>query len=211
MLNTKEIEARPAEQAKHPGIMAWITRHYTRQGLWSLFLMCAFPLHAWALILAFRDVSWVTDRTNSWDAVGVVAYALLFTLVESALLFAVMTLLGLLISTRWDVERRVAVLSVLAFLAAVWAMLEQLFFLSGRGLPGWFIDFLIQSGHPLRTLYIVLILLVSVTIAVPALLVLRTRRGLAVMRVLTDRLSLLTMFYLFLDVIGLVIVVIRNL
>src|SRR5512141_2477039 len=102
--------------------------------------MCAFPLHAWTLILAFRDISWLTDRTNAWDAVGVTSYGLVFAFVESLVLFALMVLLGYVVSGRWQPERRVALLSLLALLASLWAMIGQLFFLIGPTLPGWLID-----------------------------------------------------------------------
>ena len=211
MLNTKNLEAGALEPARKAGLWSWITKHYTRQGLWSLFLMCVFPLHAWALVLAFRDVDWVTERTNAWDAVGVVSYGLLFTLVETLAVFIILVLLGYLISTHWNPDQRVALLSLLVLLASLWAMLEQLFFLVGMALPGWFIGLLIASGHPLRTLYIVVAGVVGVTIALPVLLFLRSSKGLTVMRALTERLSILSLFYLVLDVIGVAIVIVRNL
>src|SRR5512144_3130677 len=127
MLNTENVNVGTVQPARKFSLLGWITQHYTRHGLWSLFLMCVFPLHAWALILAFRDVSWVTERTNSWDAVGVVSYGLLFTLVETALVFAVIVLLGYLVSLHWDVDHRVALLGFLVLIASIWAMLEQLF------------------------------------------------------------------------------------
>lgn len=210
MLKSEELKgATPARAAAAP--MRWITSLYTRRELWALFLGCAFPLHAWAIILALRDVSWVAERTNMSDAVGVVSYGLLFALLESVLLFAVMLVLGALISTRWDAEHRVAALSALALLASIWAALEQGFFIAGRGLPGWLIGFLIGSGHPLRTLYMVLIAVLALTIGVPVLLVLGTRRGFTITRAVMERLSLLTMFYLLLDAAGILIVIIRNL
>ena len=91
MLKEAESKAENLEtDSTKLGAGAWITQRYTRQGLWSLFLMCAFPLHAWTLILAFRDISWLTDRTNAWDAVGVTSYGLVFAFVESMVLFGVM-------------------------------------------------------------------------------------------------------------------------
>ncbi len=90
-------------------------------------------------------------------------------------------------------------------------MLEQLFFLVGASMPGWFIGFVIASGHPLRTLYMAAVALLAVTIAVPAWLLLRTRGMYAGMRAVMDRLSILSVFYLLLDVIGVVIVIVRNL
>jgi len=45
-----------------------------------LFLISAFPLHVWTLLLAFRDFSWLTERTNLWDAIGVLSYGLIYAL-----------------------------------------------------------------------------------------------------------------------------------
>ncbi len=172
--------------------------------------MCAFPLHAWTLIQAFRDISWLTDRTNAWDAVGVVGYGLVFAFIESLLLFVVVTLLGYLVSDSWDPDRRVALMSVLALIAAVWAMLEQLFFLIGVGFPGWFIMFLVRNSHPARIFLLLLGGVVGISVLGPALLVLRSERAYRFVRGMIDRLSLLTMFYLFLDLVGLVLVIVRN-
>ena len=46
-------------------------------------------------------------------------------------------LLGYLVAGEWEPERRVALLTVLALMASLWAMLEQLYFLVGTGFPGW--------------------------------------------------------------------------
>src|SRR5512138_2498857 len=143
MLNTENVNVGTVQPARKLSLVSWITTRYTRQGLWSLFLMCVFPLHAWALILAFRDVSWVTERTNAWDAVGVVSYGLLFTLVETLALFIIMALLGYITPARWKSDRRVALLSLLMLLASLWAILEQLFFLLPGRLPSWLIGFFV--------------------------------------------------------------------
>ncbi len=192
-------------------LATFFTRRYSRQGLWSLFLMCALPLHAWTMILAFRDMSWVTDRTNAWDAVGVFSYGLVFALAESLIIFLLASLLGFLVSARWDRDWRVSLISVLVLMLSLWAILEQLFFLLEVHLPGFLIDVLVRSGHPLRALYVGVVGLVSLTILVPVVLVLRSQKAVRFVEAMIDRLSLLAMFYLVLDVIGLVIVVIRNL
>lgn len=192
-------------------VSTFFSRRYSRQDLWSLFLMCALPLHAWTMILAFRDVSWVTDRTNAWDAVGVFSYGLVFALLESLLLFIVVALLGFLISARWDPRWRVNALAVLVLMFSLWAIVEQLFFLLTLRLPDFIISLLVHSGHPLRTLYLGVFALVALTIAVPVILVLRSKRAAAFVQAAIDRLSLLAMFYLVFDALGLVIVLIRNL
>ena len=187
-----------------------ILGRYTRQGLWSLFLMCALPLHAWTLVLAFRDLSWLTDRTNSWDAIGVLCYGLLFAFVESVLVFLISALLGLITPRRWDSRRRVGFMSALVLVLSVWAMLEQLYFLADVRLPDAFLAFLVNSAHPLRVLYTVIPAIVIITFAIPVYLILRSERGVQVMTSIIDRLGLLASFYLVFDVAAVVVVVIRN-
>jgi hypothetical protein len=210
MLKTTDMQATNIERAHKPGIVAWITSRYTRQGLWSLFLMCAFPLHAWTLILAFRDISWLTDRTNAWDAVGVVSYGLVFAFLESLVLWAVALLLGYLVARSWEPARRVALLTVLTLVLSLWAMLDQLYFLVGTGFPGWLIGLLVKSGHPLWIIYGSLLGLVGLSVLLPTWLILRSERANKWVRGMIDRLSVLTAFYLVLDAIGLVIVIARN-
>ena len=188
-----------------------ISQHYSKQGLWSLFLMCAFPLHAWTLILAFRDLSWLTDRTNAWDAVGVTAYGLLFAFTESVAIFLIAALMGFLVTRYWDSNRRISLLSVLVLILSLWAMVSQLYFLAGVSVPDGLIDFFAHISHPVRILYGIALAAVTPTVLVPALLILRSDKALQFTKGLIERLSLLTMFYLLFDVEGLVIVIIRNL
>jgi hypothetical protein len=184
---------------------------YSRQGLWSLFLVCAFPLHVWTILLAFRDFSWVAERTQPWDAIGVLAYALVFAFVESLVVFLVAVLLGFLLPRRWEPGKRIALLSILVLVTSVWAMLGQLFFLWNLSLPSAAIQLLAQNAHPLRVLYAGFLVLVVPTVLVPIYLVLRSEGTTRVILNLVDRLSTLSSIYLFLDAASLVVVVIRNL
>lgn len=187
-----------------------ITKTYTKQGLWSLFLMCAFPLHLWTLILVFQDVSWVTERTNSWDAIGVASYGMLFALVESILVFILFALIGFVTPKQWNADKRIAFLSMVYLLLAAWGILAQLVFLWDVQLPSSTMQFLSGSGHPLRWLYAGTLAIVIPTIILPVYFFLRTDKPFKFMQEVIDRLSLLTMLYLFFDVLGLIVVVIRN-
>jgi hypothetical protein len=192
-------------------VASWFGRRYSRQGLWSLFLMCALPLHAWTMIMAFRDLSWLTDRTNAWDAIGVLCYGLLFALIESLLVFLLAALLGFLILGRWDQEQRIAVLTVLVLVLSLWAMAEQLFFLLNVRVPSAIIGLLVRVDHPLRVLNLIILAVVAVTLMIPVLQVLRSKPALAFVGGMIERLSVLAMFYLVFDVAALVIVLVRNL
>jgi len=185
-------------------------KQYSKQGLWTLFLVCAFPFHIWTIVLAFRDFSWVTERTNSWDAVGVLSYGLIFAFIESVVVFLAIVLLGFLVSKKWEEDRRNVMLGNLVLIASLWAMASYLFFMLNVTLPGQAVDFLVQLKHPVRFLYAVSLALAGITVMLPTYLILQSNKILNLVKGLFERLSLLTIFYLFFDFIGLVVVIIRN-
>ena len=185
-------------------------KRYSKRGLWNLFLICAFPLHVWTIILAFRDFSWVTDRTNSWDAVGVVSYGLIFAFIESVVVLLVATLLGFLVSKKWSEERRITLVGILAFITSLWAMASYLYFMLQVTVPGNTILSLAKMAHPLRFLYAISLVIVGPTVVLPAYFILRSEKFVQGVRAFFERISTLTLFYLFFDFIGLVIVIIRN-
>jgi len=188
----------------------FITQRYSKKGLWSLFLICAFPLHLWTLIFAFRDISWLTERTNLWDAIGVVSYGMIFAFVESVVIFLVLALLGLILPAQWYSDRRIAFLSLLILLTSVWGMISQLLLVWSVPLPIQAIQFLRSSNHPLRMLYAACLAVVTPTILIPVYLFMKSKKSIAFMQDLMERLSLLATFYLFFDFVGLIIVVLRN-
>lgn len=188
----------------------FVTQRYSKQLLGSLFLTCAFPLHFWALLLAFRDISWLTERTNLWDAIGVVSYGLLFAFAESVMIFLVLVLIGIIIPLQWPSDRRITFLGLLILLVSIWGIISQLLFLWNVSLPAPALQFLRSSSHPLRILYAASLVVVIPTILAPVYLFVRSKKSVAFMQDLMERFSLLTTFYLFFDAVGLIIVIIRN-
>lgn len=183
---------------------------YNRQGLWSLFLMCAFPLLFWELLLAFRDISWLTERTNTWDAIGVVSYGLVFIFIESTLFFIFIVVLGFLVSRKWSIERRVALMGVFAVTLSLWSMIDQLYFLMGARAPAIIIWALAYTGRPVLTMYITALAFTFLSFILPAYFILRSDQALKTTQDFMERTSTLSMFYLFLSFIGLIIVITRN-
>jgi hypothetical protein len=174
-----------------------ITGRYTKQGLWSLFLMSVFPQHLWTLILAFRDVSWLISRTNLWDAIGNISYALIYAFLESLVIFCVLALLGLFLPKQWEANRRSAFMTLLLFTADIW-------------LPFPMLQLIADTGRPLVMLYLISLAIVVPTVTLPVIVFMRSKKALPSLLDIIDRLSLLSMLYLFLDLVGLVIVLIRN-
>jgi hypothetical protein len=160
--------------------------------------------------MVFRDLSWLMERTNLWDAIGVASYGMLFTFIESVLLFLVVLLLGLVIPKQWHVDRRITFLALLILITAAWAMLSQLLFLRNVSLPLPAIQFLRNSAHPLRILYAGALAIVTSTVLVLVYFFIKSKRSVEVMQDIMERISLLTMFYLLFDLLGVVLVLIRN-
>jgi hypothetical protein len=174
--------------------------------------MCAFPLHIWTLILIFNDFAWVAKRTNVWDAFAVGSYGLVFALIESAIVFLGVVILGFLVSAKWEENRRLALMSVLVLITSLWAMFGQLYFLAhlSISLPEALALFLLRSGHPVRYLNLIAALIVGLTALAPAFFILKSQNAVRFVMSSIERISLLTTFYLFFDLIGLIIVILRN-
>ena len=152
----------------------------------------------------------MAERTNIWDAIGVASYGLVLAFIESLMFFAAITLFGLLVPTKWHENRRVALLSVLALVTTLWAIEGQAYFIWGSYVPEQILRYIGSSDHPLRFLYAAALALVVPTILIPVYLVLKSDRFLNLVQGLIERLSLLTMLYLFFDLLGLVVIIIRN-
>lgn len=190
--------------------MKFIAKYYSRSDVWLLFLLCAFPLHVWTLLLAFRDISWVAARTNFQDAIGVLSYGMVFAFLESLVFFVIIFFLGFLISPRWTSQYRVVTMGLSAIVLSIWAIIGQLYFLQGWSLPDGFIGFLVRSGHPARYFYPILSFLILITFLIPVWVVLKSQKGYSIARDIADRLSLLGALYLVVDVLALGVVLIRN-
>jgi hypothetical protein len=188
-----------------------IINHYSRRGLWSLFLLCAFPLHLWTLFLALRDISWLWERTNLFDAIGVLSYGLVFAFVESLLVFGIAALAGYLISNRWSEEKRIILLGTFVWVLALWSIFFQYANLQEWNLSTGMLAMIAGSGRPLRNLYILAVLIVLPSVIIPAGLVLFSEKFFKFLVDLQDRLSLLTVAYLFFDAFALCMVIYRNL
>ena len=191
-------------------VFNFIRRRYSRQGLWSLFLICALPLHVWTLILVFRDMSWVIERTNVWDAIGVASYGMVFALAESIIMFVVMALLGFLTPNQWLPQTRIGFLSLLVLILSVWAMTAQLMVIWNISLPGNLAKLLIESHHPVRYLYATVLLIITLTVLVPVYSFMTSKKTVFILQDLIERLSTLTVVYLLFDLLGILVVRLRN-
>jgi hypothetical protein len=186
------------------------TSKFNRGDFFKLFLIVAFPLHVWTIFMALRDVGWVAEGRTVNGAVGFSAYVLVFTLVESLVLFGMIVLLGLLISKKWNKDQRLVSLSLVAVLLSTWSILEQviLVLLYDR-LVNALSGFTFLATSPWLGLAI-LGVVISISFALPVFLTLRSPKFTRGLTAAFDRLSLLSGFYLVFDVFAVIILIVRN-
>jgi hypothetical protein len=186
-------------------------KRYSRQGLLTLFLVCAFLPHAWTLILAFKDFSLLMGRIGGiWGAIGEMSYGLVFSFLDTLLIFIVTALLGFLVSVRWQETRRISLLGLLAGIAMLWEIIAQSYVVWSLHLPGRLTQFLAQFYLPFGFYYAAALLVVVATTLIPALLILRNEKFYKAFQAFSERVTLLSGFYLFLDAVALVVVIVRN-
>ena len=187
----------------------WLAQYYSKQEIWTLFLIAAFPLHVWALILFFWDFSWIEERAGTWNAIGVGAYALVIALVESVFVLLVALLLGFLIPKLWSPKVRASTMALIIMLVSVWAILGQLYFIYAPNLTRLILT-LKPLSRSLYMLYLVLVGIIVISFVIPIWFALNSSKFRKGLDAVVERVSFLTIFYLVFDVIAIIIVAWRN-
>lgn len=188
------------EKTSHPRI--------SFSNFFKTFLIVGFPLHVWALLMVFRDIEFVAERTEMWDAIGYAGYTMMFTLAESLILAVIVWALSLLLPRNWSNQRALSI-SGSAFLVLAGASIVDMAFhafnearISRQYLYG------LENFTALT--YALIAAAVVVGTALSAFLILKTKWGEKAFAEIFDRIILLGYFYLFLDLAGIIIVILRN-
>ena len=187
-----------------------IFNRFSRRGLWTLFLVVAFPIHIWAFLMFFLDYAWIASRSNAWDALGVGAYGLFFALLESVVIFLCAILASFLLPGRWPESKRIALVGWLVWVTAFWGILGQLHFLVDPPVPGLIYSLLSGQAHPFRIVFVLWLIAALATILLPVYGVLRSDKFIQITGSIFERVSILMMLYLVLDIAGLVLIIVRN-
>jgi len=195
--------------------MPSIIKRLSKGDLVTLFLIVAFPIHAWSIFMVLQDFQWVMERTVSvWDGVGYASYSLTFALFESIVIFIIVWLLSLLLPSRWKSNKALAGMGTLMVSVSIWAILNQLYFFYidtpfVKSLPLLFTGL----AHPIRIFYLsvgVLFLLILASIIGPLFFINRSKKYVKATMAVVDRLIILSGLYIVIDIIGIVVVIIRN-
>jgi hypothetical protein len=182
---------------------------FSRENLIKLFLIVAFPINFWALLLWFRDIEFITERTDFNDAIGAGGYVMTFALGEALIIFLAVNLLILLLSKNKEEGKVLAQVTAAFLMLSVWLMFEQALHLFEWAEEGflWRIQYHLDN----LTQYGILawaMMLLAIIFALVAIHRYESLKKFILSAI--DRTILLSGLYLVFNLAGIVIVVIRN-
>jgi len=159
----------------------------SRRNIVDVYLACLFPIQVWSIYNSLREVPAWLRQMSLWDLIGVVSYPQMFVLFESVVIFLPLVFLSALLPAGWFRDKFVALATGIVYLSVVWFILAHIL---GQFLPwiGLFLFsqilffFLIHSSHKLQSIIVSWV----------------------------NRVAVLSIVYLLIDLISVLIVVIRN-
>jgi hypothetical protein len=182
---------------------------FTKNIAWQFFLLVAFPVHFWALILWFLDFDTVAQRTNTWDAIGEGGYFLCYAFFESVVIFSLLNILLLLLPKRFNQRIVFLVAATLYLVISGWFMLEQARFFPFMPEGNW-LFIRLQMVNSLRSnTGKVLAIGFLASMIMPLYLVIRYEKIRTTISSFYERISTLSLLYLSLDLVSFVIVLLR--
>jgi hypothetical protein len=157
----------------------------------------AFPIHVWAIVIILITFpSWLL-RLSMGELVGAISYPLVDALLESSILLLGFVLLAFILPSKWLADKFVALSSALAWLLAAWAVLVQFIYVR---IVQWGPEKMIPGS-----------LLVVFSFGLVYWLVQRYDQLGNLIKRLVQGLMVLAYLYLIFDMLGLVVVIVRNL
>jgi hypothetical protein len=157
----------------------------------------AFPVHVWAIINILAIFPAWLLRLSIWELAGAISYPLVVALLESNILWIGLVVLSYLLPKNWLANKFVALSSVLVWLLAAWAVLVQFIY---KSIMQWGLEQMLSG-----------LLLVAFSFCLVYWLVQRYERLEGWIRRLAQGLAVLTYLYMLFDLLGLVVVIARNL
>ena len=101
----------------------FVNRSPTKQEALLVFSACIFPIHIWITIVFLYNFPSLILKASLWQILGVLAYSLVFALIESLLLFGFLVLLVVILPRKVLRERFVHLGTLLALVIAGLALL----------------------------------------------------------------------------------------
>ena len=165
----------------------------------KLFLVCSFPVHIWAYINLLNDMPAIQLEMGAWRILGVAAYVLGFALIESLFIFGLIFLVSLILPESLFGLQLVQVGSIFVLTTSIAALLIH-----------YYGQWKIESFS--FTAWIALWTMIGTSIFIVAVYWLnRNQQVQGIFQSGIERLAVLSLVYISLDILGLSVIIIRNL
>jgi hypothetical protein len=181
-----------------------------------LLLIISFPIHIWSFVQIFNNFEWIANRTHLGDAFGYFAYALMFALFDSLIISIIAILIYLPLRYSQGQNKARAIFTCVYFISTAWVLFYRINFQqTGDGEFVW--NFIQEIGdtYGLRLRYEMGLLflfaaVIALTLILPVFLINKSLRVEKFVQGLIERVELLAYIYIFLDLIGILTVIYRN-
>ena len=166
------------------------------QDIWLALVPIILSIHIWSILHVLEELpAWIL-RLTMWELLGVISYTQVFALFESILTLVPFLVVRLFLPKRWLANYFVPATGLIILVATSWAIVahnyEQVLRTWGiREFLPWF-------------------LLVAISMILAVVLVSRSEKVKNILVTLVNRATVLSAFYLFIDCLSLIIVLIRN-
>jgi hypothetical protein len=157
---------------------------------------CVLPIFIWSIIQMMWEIPGWILRMGAWQLIGVIAYVQAFALVESLAIAALLIIIGIILPRRFFRDNIISISAMFIFVTALWAVLAHY---SEDTIRLW----RLKEFLPWIAIYIF-------TIGIGYYLIQRSEQLAKKIRLLVDRGSVLAFFYVFIGILSVVIVIIRN-
>jgi hypothetical protein len=164
-----------------------------------LFSTCVIPIHIWSIVQTLREFPGLMISMSVWDIIGFVAYAQVFALFESVVVYALLLLVSMLLPARVFRDKYVSQGSILVLSASVWFV------------PFHYQYKLFDLNQIWYVIFIGLWLFSFIGIVLVSSLLIRQKQNFNQWLMdFTEQLTVLSTLYLVTDLAGILIVLVRN-
>ncbi len=165
----------------------------------KLFLVCSIPIHIWAYINLFNDIPAMQLQMSIWRILSVASYVLAFALFESLLIFGLIFLICLLLPERLFGVKLIHLVAIIVITVSILISFIHLY-------DYWEIDSLSFADWIVS--WVLFGLFVTITLLFFLTRYKRVQKG---FQSVIDRLAVLSLVYISLDILGLFVITVRNL
>lgn len=185
----------------------WYLTHRIER--FKLFLVLAFPIHLWVVLVGFQDLDYIISLNTPWDGIGFICYLLLYSLIDSIVIFLLITIISLMTPEAWSKEFRFVWLSGFGMMLTIFSVMEQYLIFE------WFISFgFLQRmkwlSYPMWVGSVLVLFLLLTAWVVPRCLIQPNRWLQERLYSILEKLAVLAGFYIFLDLAAIIIIIMRN-